>query len=160
MSPGEQAATWTARSASDSNAIVASVEGEPDGAAKSGDPGHRIDIDVPATYSSLRVLRLVVADAVDDAGLSAERVERAGVVIDELAAVLVADGVGERMAVQVVRSGSSVSVQGVIASGGDTAGEAPLVDDVVRELLDLCVGRGHWTISRDRDELRIDAVIS
>lgn len=117
---------------------------------------HRIQVQVPASFASLRLLRLVAADTASDAGMSIERIERTGVAVDELASLLIAEGDGEQLELEVERSGTQVSIRGRLGCSLDAA---PELDDVASELVGLCVGDGTWQLGLEDRHLRFDVTV-
>ncbi len=117
----------------------------------------QVAFDVPARPDSLRLLRLGVADRAVAAGLPAEAVDRARVVVDELAAVLVAAAApGSRLRLVVGENGGRLLIRGEVVHGGPM----PEVDRVVVELLDLCVSPEAWDLSGVDQHLCFDAAVS
>jgi hypothetical protein len=109
----------------------------------------RVELDVPACSSSLRVIRLVAADAVADSGAGVEHIERSSLVVDELAAILISEGTGDRFHITLWNSGHAVEVEGRVAGEGP----APTLDPVATELLALCVGDRRWSLYADSGTL-------
>ena len=107
-------------------------------------------VDVPMAPSSLRVLRLVAANAAADLGMAIELVEGLTHAVDELASLLITSGRGQRLTVSFDHSVSTLVVHGWTGSNGPV----PDTDRTMRELLDLIVGAGRWSVDVASGHLR------
>ena len=116
----------------------------------------QVAFDVPAEPSSLRLLRLGVADRAAAMGLGTEAIERARVVVDELAAVLLTAAPTTRLHVVMSVDGGRLQLDGAV----DHRGPVPQVDQVVRELMDLCVGPEGWDVQVGGGRLTFSASIA
>ena len=115
----------------------------------------QVAFDVLAVPSSLRLLRLGVADRAAGMGLDSEAVERARNAVDELAAVLVGAEPGARLHVVVSDDGRRLLLEGEVEHDGPV----PELDQIVQELLDLCLGAAGWRIRSGEGRLSFAAVV-
>jgi len=115
----------------------------------------QVAFDVPATPSSLRLLRLSVAERAGVAGFSGDDVDRARAVVDELAAILMTEAPGSRLVVMVTHDEPLLLLEGEVRHRGPV----PHIDDVVVTLLDLCVGKDGWSVTSTGRQLRFGAAL-
>jgi hypothetical protein len=113
-----------------------------------------VRLDVPAQQRSLRLLRLAAADAAGDLGFGVDRVESARIAVDELCAILIEAGTGDRLDVALIREDGLLTVEGSITTATATA---PELDRIVSELLDVCAKS--WTLDVGESRLVFRLVV-
>jgi hypothetical protein len=111
-----------------------------------------VRLDVPAQQRSLRLLRLAAADAAGDLGYGVDRVESARIAVDELCAILIEAGSGDRLDVSLIREDGLLTVEGSIATATSTA---PELDRIVSELLDVCAKSWSLDVGESRLVFRL-----
>jgi hypothetical protein len=111
-----------------------------------------VRLDVPAQQRSLRLLRLAAADAAGDLGFGVDRVESARIAVDELCAILIEAGSGDRLDVSLIREDGLLTVEGSIATATSTA---PELDRIVSELLDVCAKSWSLDVGESRLVFRL-----
>lgn len=111
-----------------------------------------VRLDVPAEQRSLRLLRLAAADAAGDLSFGVDRVESARIAVDELCAVLIEAGAGDRLDVAYIREDGLLTVEGSITAGSS---DAPVLDRIVSELLDVCATSWHLDVGEQRLVFRL-----
>jgi hypothetical protein len=136
--------------------VVAEVDRQPVSEVGVDDSDTATVIEVPGEPRSLRLLRLAAADAAASVGFDVERIESARLVVDELASVLITAGRGGRLRVCITRGADEVGFEGTVRT--DLAEEVEL-GLIVRELLDVTIGRDAWSVDQSADRVSFRASV-
>lgn len=117
----------------------------------------QVAFDVPARADSLQLLRLGAADRAASLGLGTDTIDRARVVVDELAGILVTAAPNTRLRLVITGrdGGAGLHFDGRVPHPSP----APEVDLVVVELLDLCAGRDAWDLHAAGGWLSFQAMV-
>ncbi len=119
----------------------------------------RVHLAVRAVATSLRHLRLVVADLLAMDGFTVAGVERGVLVADELAAVLISSVEVPLLHVEIDHAPGVLRLRGRVTPS-DGVARVPDLGAIAREVLDAGVGdAGEWHVSSDHDALGFDAVL-
>lgn len=116
-----------------------------------------VALEVPAVPTSLRLVRLAVADVMTTGRFSVAGIERGALVIDELASVLITSVDSERLDVELHHAPLELRATGRV-TGRDGEVAVPELDGIAREVLDAGVGdAGRWHLGADRGVLCFEA---
>jgi hypothetical protein len=113
-------------------------------------------IEVPGEPRSLRLLRLAAADAAASVGFDVDRIDSARLVIDELASVLIIAGSGGRLRICITRGVDEVGFRGTVHTDLDEEIE---LGAIVRELLNVTIGRDAWSVDQSADRVSFRASV-